>query len=327
MKKPISLIIDDPAPRVFVYYEHAAKRVTDDGRPLLNAVPNSFLLDFCDVMERFGLRGKFSVVPMPGGRGDIVHGIPGFPDSEIREWLDTVRTRVAKQFSICPEMLTHAQAVDIAGGGFLDVNEKVWASTQNVSTLTPYIAKALALLRDAGLEASGVTSPWDFGIEVEPEYVRAISDAILQVYGRKDCWYFLRSRRHVPNALPWVALSEGDRHVVSVPATASDHFWQTMHTTDTSAAYISRIADSLITADGSSGEIIDIIAGGGWPILIAHWQSLFSNGLGTGLKVLAEVAARIEAHLSDRFEWMSGEEIMRLVLKDPERYPMPDFSD
>ena len=69
MKKiPISLIIDDPAPRVFVYYEHADNRFTRDGRPLLDNVPNSFLIDFCDVIERYGIRGKYSVVPVPGGR-------------------------------------------------------------------------------------------------------------------------------------------------------------------------------------------------------------------------------------------------------------------
>ena len=166
-KMPISLIIDDPAPRVFVYYEHADTHFTKDGRPLLDEVPNSFLNDFCDVIERYGIKGKFSVVPMPGGRGDLVNGIPGFDKSEIDEWLATVRTRVAKNFSICPEILTHAKAVDLETGALLDMNENVWSRTQTVSTLTPYISKALELHKNAGLPVSGVTSPWDFGIEVE----------------------------------------------------------------------------------------------------------------------------------------------------------------
>ena len=325
MKTPISLIIDDPAPRVFVFYEHAPKRTTEDGRPLLDAVPNQFLYDFCAVMERRGLRGKFSVVPMPGGRGDIVLGIPGFPDSEIREWLDVVRDRVSKHFSICPEMLTHAQAVDLENGGFFGVNEKVWARDKDAAVLTPYIAKALSLLKEAGLEATGVTSPWDFGIEVEEEYVKAISAAFEEVYGLRDCWYFLRSLHGMKNALPWVALRENGRNVVSFPATASDHFWQTMNTTDTSPAYISKIADCLLTEDGSAGEIVRIMEDGGWPILIAHWQSLFSNGLGTGLKALDEVARRIDINLSDRVEWLSAEEIMHRVLEDPDRFPKPVF--
>ena len=325
MKLPISLIIDDPAPRVFVFYEHAPKKTTDDGRPLLSEVPNSFLLAFCDVTERFGLRGKYSVVPMPGGRGDIVGGIPGFPDEEIREWLDIVRERVSRNFSICPEMLTHAGAVDLDTGAILSINERDWAATQDASALTPYIAKALDLLRCAGLTPSGVTSPWDFGIEVEEEYVRAISDAFAEVLGRKDCWYFLRSRTGKPDALPWVALNEEGRRVVSFPNTCSDCFWQTMNTTDTSEEYISRIADNLLTEDGSAGQIVDVMAGGGWPILIAHWQSLFSNGLWTGLRALAEVARRVEIRLSDRVRWMSAEEVMNEVLADPGRFPKPRF--
>lgn len=324
-KFPISLIIDDPAPRVFVYYEHADRRFTADGRPLLSEVPNRFLLDFCSVMEARGLRGKFSVVPMPGGRGDIVSGIPGFPREEIEEWLEIVRTRVAKHFSICPEILTHAKAVDLATGKLLDMNENVWARTQNARTLTPYIAKALSLLSQAGLPVSGVTSPWDFGIELEDEYVAAIAAAFDQVLDRKDSWYFLRGLRNVPNARPWVALNEGGRRVVSVPATTRDCFWQTMDTTDASDEYVSAIADQLITADGTAGEIIDTLNRGSWPILSTHWQSLFSNGLGTGLRALDETARRIEANLSDRVEWMSSEEIMRLVLEHPDRYPKPAF--
>lgn len=78
---PLSLVIDDCAPRVHVYYEHATKRITADGRPLVDEIPNSFLLDFCNVMEAYGIRGKFSIVPMPGGRGDIIDILnnDGFP--------------------------------------------------------------------------------------------------------------------------------------------------------------------------------------------------------------------------------------------------------
>ena len=320
-KIPISLIIDDPAPRVFVYYEHAVTRTTADGRPLLDEVPNRFLVDFCDVMERWGIRGKFSVVPMPGGRGDIVHGIRGFEQAEIEEWLEIVRTRVSRYFSICPEILTHARAVNLETGALLDENENVWARTQNVKTLTPYIAKALSLLKEAGIEATGVTSPWDFGIEVEADYVAAISAAFDEVYGKKDCWYFLRALRGVEGARPWVALNRDGRRVVSVPATTSDHFWKMMDTTDVSEKYISAVADELITEDGSAGEIIDVMNRDGWPILITHWQSLFANGAGTGLRALELVARRVEKNLSDRVEWLSSEAIMRRVLEHPEQYP------
>ncbi len=322
---PVSLIIDDPAPRVFVYYEHADTRFTADGRPLKTEVPNSFLLDFVSVMERYGIKGKFSVVPMPGGRGDIVNGIDGFQKAEIDAWISIVRDRVQKYFSICPEILTHAKAVNLEQGGFYDLNENVWARTQSAKTLTPYIARAFSLLKEAGLTATGVTSPWDFGIEAESEYVKAISRAYQQVYGGTDCWYFLRSLKNRPYARPWFALEEEGRRVVSVPATTSDHIWQCMDTTDTSEEYISHVADEVITADGTGGEMIRVMENGGWPILITHWQSLFSNGLGTGLKVLSEVAHRIESNLSSHVKWMSAEEMMDLVLREPDRYPVPSF--
>ena len=131
-----------------------------------------------------------------------------------------------------------------------------------------------------------------------------------------DCWYFLRSLRNKPGARPWLALEEDGRRVVSFPATTSDHFWQCMDTTDTSEEYISRVADEVITSDGTGGEMIRVIETGGWPILITHWQSLFSNGLGTGLRALSEVARRIENTLSSRVRWMSAEEIMKLVLSE-----------
>lgn len=78
MKKvPICLVLDDPAPDISVYYTHHNKTVTGDGRPLLEYVPNSMLFEFCDIIERHGIKGKFSVVPIPGNRGDIVNGIEG----------------------------------------------------------------------------------------------------------------------------------------------------------------------------------------------------------------------------------------------------------
>ncbi|MBQ5791252.1 MAG: hypothetical protein IIW19_00905, partial [Clostridia bacterium] len=80
-----------------------------------------------------------------------------------------------------------------------------------------------------------------------------------------------------------------------------------------------------ITADGKSGDVVDVLETGGYPILISHWQSLMSNGLGTGLKIMEEVGRRIKLHLSDRVEWMSFEQIMELVIADKAAYPKPVF--
>ena len=313
-KFPISLIIDDPAPVLSVYYTHAGTDKTKDGRPLLEYVPLSLLDKFCDVVERNGIKGKYSVVPMPGNRGDLINGISGVSMEDMKAWINTVQTRLVPAVTVGPEMLTHNWAVNLADGSALSMNERDWAATQDRTTLTPYITKALALLKEAGFDAFGVTSPWDFGIQCEDEYAAAISKAVYDVTGKTEAWYFLRGLRNTPNARPWIQLEEDGRTLVSIPATTFDRFWQTIDCPDTSDEYVSRIADELITADGKDGQIIRALEIGSWPILIAHWQSLISNGLGTGIRALDEVGKRIRTHLSDRVEWMSFEEIMNYTI-------------
>ena len=80
MKKvPISLIVDDPAPVYSTFYTHRKNHMSDYGEPLLEKFPNSFLFDFCDMIERNGMKGKFSVVPMVAKQGDIINGLGDAP--------------------------------------------------------------------------------------------------------------------------------------------------------------------------------------------------------------------------------------------------------
>ena len=325
MKKiPISLIIDDPAPIVSVYHEHARSRTTKDGRPLIPTFPNSMLFSFCDIIERNGIKGKFSVVPMPGNKGDIVNGLEGVDQADLDEWLDTVKNRILPNFTVGPEMLTHHKAVDLATGEALSMNERDWASTQDRITLTPYISKALQILKDAGFSPIGVTSPWDFGIEVEDEYEASISRAVQATCASNEAWFFLRQLRNTPKARPWIALSEEGRTLVAIPGTLKDCTWQTINCPETSEEYVSRVADEIITADGKEGEFVRVFESGGYPIILSHWQSLMSNGLRTGLRVLDLIASRINLHYSDKVEWMSFEEIMRFVVANPEDHPIPE---
>lgn len=325
MRVPISLIIDDPAPIISVYHEHARSRTTKDGRAIIPTFSNELLFKFCDVVKRHGIKGKFSVVPMPGNKGDIVNGLEGVSKQELEEWLNTVKTELLPAFTVGPEMLTHNKAVDLETGAALGLNERDWASTQDRTTLIPYISKALSILKEAGFNPIGVTSPWNFGIEVEDEYEASILKAVNDVMDSKVAWFFLRDLCDTPNAKPWIAIEEGDRILVSIPPTTDDRIWQTIDTTETSDEYVSSVADELITADGKEGEVIRVLESGGYPILVTHWQSLMSNGLGTGIRVLDEVGRRINKNLSEKVEWMSFEEIMNLVIENKADYPKPEF--
>jgi hypothetical protein len=94
-----------------------------------------------------------------------------------------------------------------------------------------------------------------------------------------------------------------------------DHIWETIDTPKTDKEYILSIADKYITADGKQGSIIQGINAGGWPVLVTHWQSLFSNGNETGLKALDVVGQRVKTLLKDKAEWVSCMELTKLTME------------
>lgn len=279
-------------------------------------IPNDFLFDFCRVTQQYGLKGKLSVVPMPGGLGEISKGLPGFPQEQITQWLDTVRREVSPNFSLCPEMLTHANFWDLEKGQLGDCKETEWSQTQSRESLTAYITRALEILKEAELPISGVSSPWRFGAQVQKDYELAISDAMANVFGKTDAWYALHGAAKQAGYRPKVVLNENGRRLVWFSSTVRDLLWQTIHTPEDSPEYISRVADDLITADGTGGAILDALNQGSYLIILTHWQSMFSNGTRSGLRALELVAQRMQQHLSDRVEWMKTEDLMQKVLDE-----------
>ena len=290
--------------------------IIDDGTPITDVFPMSYLHEFCDLMQRYGVRGKFSVIPMPTGHGDIVNGIEGYDKALTDQWLDTVRTRLGGSFDFCPEILTHAQVVDLETGDLMPVLEHEWSRTQDRTTMTPYIARAVELLTQADLKPTGVTSPVDFGIHVENEYAASVALAFDKVLGQKESWYFLHCRGYGYHPRPWVAYDDGERRVVSIPSNCPDRFWQSLDNPDDSDAFVHKMADQLLTEDGTAGDIAEILADNGWPVMLAHWQSMFSGGRMAGFKALKIVLERIERLLGDRVEWHSASELMRKTLAE-----------
>jgi len=323
MPVPMALLVDDPCPLVHVYRCHIVdvhhrEPVTEYGAPLLDIIPNDFLDRFCDVVERWGMAGKFSIVPAPGGRGDIVRGIEGFDPQLTRDWIQTVKKRLAPRFDFCPEGITHNLAVNLDGGGYLPLGESDWSQTQTRETLIPYLVRELEYLREAGIPVTGITSPWVFGIRVEREYIAAIVAAQKAVNRRNLSWYFLHMLDDQPSTRPWVAHRDEDATLVAIPSTVADIWWETIHSPRTDEEYIRSVADRAITADGKGGAIRRVLDAGGWPILLSHWQSFFSNGLETGLRVLDEVGRRVHHILGDAVEWVTCMEITERVARQSE---------
>lgn len=320
-RTPISIIVDDSCPLIHVFRchwidVHKKPPVTADGREMPEFIPNEFLDRFCDVVERRGMAGKFSIVPAPGGRGDVVRGIEGFDPALTRAWLETAKRRLGPRWDFCPEGITHNLAVNLETGGYFEESENEWSQHQDRRTLTPYMFRQLELLRDAGIDATGVTSPWVFGTRVEAEYLHAIAAAQKAVYDRDFSWYFLHMTDQIPETRPWVAFARDNTILVSIPASTPEVFWKTLDCGLTDPEWIRGIADELITEDGRSGSVRRILDAGGWVGCVMHWQSLFSHGLETGLAALDEFGRRVQETLADEVEWLNATEVAQRTARD-----------
>lgn len=319
MSLPITLLIDDPAPLINVYWWHAARRVGTDqptqqsGEPVAREIPLDFLHQFVDVVEHWGVRGKFTVLPYPAGLGPIDQGWPGCDQQALEAWLDQVRRHVAPRLDITPEILTHAQALDLDSMALFEENERDWSRHQSAATLTPYIGLALEILQRVGLPATGVTSPWDFGAQVEEEYRAAIRRALARVGGHERSWYFLHSDDTGVGLRSEVVWRDGESWVVSLWAQVPDYCWATMETRATGPAYVASVADAYLTEDGQRGRLAHLHAAGTPMVLCTHWQSLYTNGRRSGLFVLDEVCRRVSRAWGDQVRWMSCGELAAAV--------------
>ncbi len=294
-KIPISLNIDDFCPIVHVYYEHSDIKITKDGRELLPEVPLSFMEKFCALVEKYGVKGKLSVVPLPGCKNP-------YGEERVKPWMNLFHEKLEGKFSFCPEMITHHLTYDIDKGVYLDIDEETWSNMQNEKSLANYIQYALTLLKERGVKCTGVTSPWHFGSKVKDAYENAILEAFIKVYGKGDYWYFLETE---PSGKPRTVIEKDGSRLFAISATIRDYLWQTI---DNPKTDIKEVADFYITEDGKNGAVLDTINLGGHPVMLTHWQSLFSNGSETGLEILEEVLIRIKNNLSDKVEFMSYDE-------------------
>src|SRR5919199_475053 len=76
-------------------------------------LPIFFTAAWADVVQEFGVRGKFSVLPVPAGIGRIDRPLPDVRPADQEEFLRIIRERVSPQMDICIEFLTHFLAWDL----------------------------------------------------------------------------------------------------------------------------------------------------------------------------------------------------------------------
>ena len=64
--------------------------------------------------------------------------------------------------------------------------------------------------------------------------------------------------------------SEEGAVLISIPATVRDHWWKTIDSPRTDGAWISEIADLMLTEDGQSGDILRVLEAGGAAIKVPN---------------------------------------------------------
>jgi len=302
-KTPISLIIDDGSPVDPLFYELPGYET-----PYL--VPREFTARVADTMERFDLRGKMTVIPMPSCLGRIDQSLKRVPPEHLQGFLKIVRERIAPRFDITPEFITHLNAYNLKTGRFQHIYEDVWISQAPIEEVVEYFVLAFTILKNVGLNPTGITSPWDSGNDVEKKYAQAVAEAQSKVFERNLTWYFLHTTDW-KEALPLsLEFEDPARHLfcVSVPANAPDVFWSMDLPRPERARFIANNIDKLVSPDGRTGRIRELMDAGRPVILLTHWQSLYTQGTGLGLQGLTTLATRIQKVFGNNLEWVTCSE-------------------
>ena len=306
-KTPISLIIDDGSPVDPLFYE-----IPGYETPFL--VPQEFTAQVCDTFDKFGIRGKFTVIPMPSCLGRIDQSLKRVPPDHLAGFLKLMRDRIAPRFDITPEFLTHMRAYDLKKERFQHIYEDVWISGAPLEEVVAYFVLAFEILKNAGLPSTGITSPWSSGIDVEKKYAQALGEAQWRVFNRKLTWYFLHSigwGKPRSCSVEYENPTRGQR-VVSVPANCADIFWSMERPTKAErVSFIDEGINRLLAADGRTGRIRQLMESGHPVVLLTHWQSLFTQGTGLGLEGLRTLASRIQSVFGNSVEWVTCSELAR----------------
>ena len=282
------------------------------------AIPNAFTRDFGELCAEHDVWGKFTVLPMPCGLGGIDGKLSHVPARDLAEFLRIVRTLIAPRFDITPEILTHAAAYRLTGG-FHHLCEDEWVARATLKELTDYVALALRILEHVELPATGVTSPWNTGMHNEARYAQAIGAAQWRVHRRRVTWYFLHVLGSGPARPPWVSWRnpKNGQVVVSIPATTDDAFWKTQRpmalTRRAARAAAAAGVDALLSANGKTGRIRELISQRCPVTLLTHWQSLYSDGTCAGLWGLERLLKRLHSLIGEDLTWASCIELAEVT--------------
>jgi hypothetical protein len=178
-----------------------------------------------------------------------------------------------------------------------------------VDELAAYIAYALQILKNAGIPATGVTTPGGFGNRCKSELSAAMGEALRDVFSLEIPFYFKYIVEGKESTRPVLEHVEGldssnPKLTVNVPASTGDWFgnWDG----DQIPA-----GDKYINEDGTEGRMAELINAGEPAIMFGHWAGFYSNGSRKGFAHCKRVITSINKHYADKTIWMKSSELAR----------------
>jgi hypothetical protein len=320
-RAPVSLIIDDSTCLVNLAHfgiPHFATvwpdRYKQDWRSLPREIPDSFVRKFGLWCREHGVKGKYSIVPYPACVGWLDRFLPGWSQQELDDSLKLVRELMMPDWDIHPEMISHTWVINTKTGrpypertAYHQENAG-WSQDKSADELTDYMAYALRILKNAGLECEGITTPGGFGGQNRENLAKATLEACREVFNAEIPHYFrdlFTDEHSVAPLVQYASGLDGDnpKCVVSIIGCTGDWFGGWDGLTPGSA-------DKHITEDLKGGRLPEVIARGEPAILVCHWPGVYFNGQEIGFNIFKEVVRRLEARY-DNLLWMKQGEIAR----------------
>ena len=318
---PVSLIIDDSTCLVNLahfgipqFHEVFPDQYPQPWKILPREIPDAFVRRFGEWCAERGIKGKYSLIPHPACAGWLDRDLPGWSKQELKASLELVRTLMAPNWDIHPEMVSHTWAIDTRTGRPFPERTSAfmenwgYSAGKSADQLADYMSYALKILKNVGMVCDGITTPGGFGTHVLPELAQGTLEACRDVFRAEIPHYFRHLYTDGQSVAPRVQYASElggpePRCVVSIIGCTGDWFggWDGLTVGS---------VDRFITADLKGGRLPEVIARGEPAVLVCHWPGMYFNGAQTGFTIFKEVVRRLD-DAYDGMIWMKLSELAR----------------
>jgi hypothetical protein len=318
---PVSLIIDDSTCLVNMahfgipqFAEAFPDSYKQDWKKLPREIPDAFVRKFGQWCREHKVKGKYTIVPYPALVGWLDRNLPGWSKKELDESIKLVREFMMPDWDIHPEMVSHTRVIDTkTGRPYPEGSERFmenwgWSQDKSVDELADYMAYALRILKNVGLDCEGITTPGGFGNQNRDNLAKATLESCRDVFKAEIPHYFrhlFTDDRSVAPRVEYASDLTGSnpKCVVSIIGCTGDWFggWDGLNPGS---------VDKFITEDLKSGRLPQVIDKDEPAILVCHWPGIYFNGEEIGFNIFKEAVRRIHSRY-DNLLWMKLSEIAR----------------